>query len=165
MEVLVYIAVFSIIAVSIFALVLWISEINTKAKVMREVLTDARTTMAIITHEIKSAKSVYAPTTNGTQLSLETLNYLPAEETASYVDIYLCGSKICLKKESQSPQIITSGSVSVINFSIAKIVTGAISSFQINLTVSYNNPSSRPEYQAQISLTSTASLRETGGSN
>jgi type II secretory pathway pseudopilin PulG len=159
LEILIYIGVFLIVTTAILALVLWLVNANTKSKAMREVLTNARKSMELITREIKSAKTVYIPTTNSTQISLETLNYLPDGEDASYVDIYQCGPSICFKKESQNPEIITSASVNVTNLSFTQILTGSVSSFQVNLTVNYNNPSNRPEYQAQVSLTSTASLR------
>jgi len=158
-EIIIYIGVFLIIVTVILVFMLWFANTSTKTKVMREVLTNARKSMEVIAREIKSAKSVYTPTTSSTQISLETLNYRPPEEETSYIDIYLCGSKICLKKEGQNPEIITSDNVNVTNLVFAHILTGSVSSFQINLTVAYNNPSNRPEYQAQVSLTSTASLR------
>ena len=54
--------------------------------------------MDIMVREIKEAKSVYTPTTNSSQLSLETINYLPVDEENTYIDFFLCGSSLCLKK-------------------------------------------------------------------
>lgn len=158
-EILIYIGLFLIVIAAVLAFALWLINTNTKSKAMRETLTNARKSMELIVREIKAASSVYTPTTTQTQLSLETPNYLPTGEDSSYVDIYLCGNSLCFKKDSQSPQIITSNDVSVTQLTFTEILTGSVVSFQINLTVNYNNPSGRPEYQAQTSLTSTASLR------
>jgi len=159
MEMIIYLAVFSIIIVVILAFIFWFINANAKSKAMRETLMNARKAMEIIIHEINSASSIYTPTTSTAQISLETLNYLPTGEYTSYIDIYKCGLAVCLKKESQNPEALTSESINVDNLSFTKILTGSIYSFQIILDVSYNNPSSQPQYQAAVSLTSTAALR------
>jgi len=158
-EVLIYIGVLGIILVAIFSLLIVSNRSNIKAKVMRETLEDARRTMDIMVREIKEAKSVYTPTTNSNQLSLETINYLPADEETTYIDFFLCGSSICLKKESQDPVSITKDNVEVNNLAFTRIVSGDSTSIQIVLGMKYKNPSNRPEYQAIVNLTSTATLR------
>lgn len=154
-EVIVYTALFSIIFVVVSTSMLWFVNASVKAKAIREVLANARRAMETISREIKSAKGAYPPTGSSAQISLEILNYLPTGEDSSYLDIYRCGSSICVKKEGQNPEAITSNSVNVTDLVFVQTLTG----FQISLTVSYNNPSSRPEYRAQISLSSTASFR------
>jgi prepilin-type N-terminal cleavage/methylation domain-containing protein len=158
-EILVYIAILGILIIPISSFLIWSNRSNIKAKVMRETLEDARRAMEIMTREIKEAKSIYTPTTNPNQLSLETINYLPTDEETTYIDFFLCGSSICFKKESQGPVSITKDNIEVNQLVFTRIVSGDSTSIQIELGMNYKNPGNRPEYQATVNLTSTASLR------
>jgi type II secretory pathway pseudopilin PulG len=153
-EILVYIVILGILMIAISSFLIWSNRSNIKAKVMRETLEDASRAMDIMVREIKEAKSVYTPTTNSSQLSLETINYLPANEQVTYIDFFLCGSSLCFKKESQDLVSITKD-----NVAFTRIVSGNSTSVQIVLGMNYKNPSNRPEYQATVNLTSAASLR------
>lgn len=158
-EILVYIGVLGIVIVAISSFLIWSIRSNTKAKVMRETLDQTRRAMEIMIYEIKEARSIYAPTTTSTQLSLETLHYLPEGEKTTYIDFYLCGTQLCLKKESQDSITLTSDKVEVNNLVFTQVITGQFPSVQIELKVDYKNPTDRPEYQASVNLISTASLR------
>jgi len=158
-EILVYIAVLSIVMIAIVSFVLWFIHSNTKAKAMRETLDNTRRAMEIMTYEIKEARSIYTPTTTSTQFSLETTKYLPEGEEMSFIDFYLCDYRLCFKKESQDPIALTSDSVEISNLVFTRIVSGEVPSIQIDLTIDYKNPTNRPEYQASVNLTSTVSLR------
>jgi len=158
-EILVYIAVIAIILVSVLSFLRWAIISSKKQEAMREVLDSGRSAMEIMTREIREAKSVYDPTSTSTQLSLETLKYLPQGETMSYIDFFLCQTQLCFKKESQNPITLTSNKVEVKNLIFRKIVTNQIPSIQIEITVDYKNPKNLSEYQASINLISTASLR------
>jgi len=158
-EILVYLGVFSIIITVVISFILWMTRSNTKTKVMRETLNCAERAMKIMAYEVKEAESVYSPTTTSSQLSLKTKKYLPAGENRSYIDFYLCDSRICFKKESQDPIFLTSDSIEVNNLAFTQVRSGNSSSVQIDLTVNYKNPTNRPEYEASVHLTSTTSLR------
>jgi len=170
-EVLVYIGVLGIILTAVFSLLITSNRSNIKAKVMRETQEDASRAMDIMVREIKEAKSVYTPTsdfditTDPVQLSLETINYLPTDEEVAYIDFFLCGPSLCFKKEPQTlgavqpPVSITKDNVEVNNLVFTRIVSGDSTSVQIELGMNYKNPSNRPEYQATVNLTYTASLR------
>ena len=159
-EVLVYVAVLSIIISAVSGFLIWTVRSNTKAKVMRETQDNARRAMEIMTYEIKEAKSVYTPTTTSNQLCLETTHNLPEGEKTTYIDFYLCEDRLCLKKESQSPIALTSDRVKVSNLVFTQIATASpIPSIQIDLQINYKSPANRPEYQAELNLKSTASLR------
>ena len=159
LEILVYIGVLGIIIVAISSFLIWATQSNTKAKVMRETLDNARRAMEIMTYEIREAKNIYTPTSTSTQLSLEITHYLPERETRSYIDFYLCNFHLCLKKESQNPISLTSDNVEVENLSFTQVITNGVPSVQINLKLDYKNPNNRPEYQATVELNSTVSLR------
>lgn len=158
-EVLIYIAVLVIIVTAISAFFLWGIRSNTKARVMREVLDNGTRAMGILTREIKEAKSIYTPTSDPTQLSLETIKYLPVGEDSTYIDFYLCGTQLCFKKESQDPVALTSNKVEITNLAFSEVVTNEIPSVQVDLTVDYDDSTGRPEYQASVDFTSTISLR------
>lgn len=161
MEILIYIAVLAIIFLAVSSFLTWSIKLSAKARAVREATDNARRVMEIMTSEIRAAKSVYGPTSTSTQLSLETNRYLPAGETSTYIDFYLCGettSTLCFKKESQSPIAITSDQVKVKNLMFAQIST-TTPSIQIRLRLDYKTSAERPEYQASVDATSTASLR------
>lgn len=160
MEILVYVVVFSIIMAVLSGFTIWIVHSNIKAQVMRETLANVEGAMTRMTYEIRNAQSIYAPTATSTQLSLETLNYLPEGESSSYLDFFLCGTQLCLKKESQIPIPLTSDKVEIKNLSFSQIATAtSTGSIQINLKAEYKNPQNLPEYQASVNVTSTVSLR------
>lgn len=160
MEILVYVAVLAIIISAISSFLLWAIDSNTKTRVMRETLDNARRAMEIMIYEIKEAKSIYTPTTTSTQLSLETTHYVPEGEKKTYIDFYLCQSRLCLKKESQDPIALTSDKVEIKNLSFTQVATTSTNpSIEINLAIKYKSPSNQPEYQAAVNLSSTASLR------
>ena len=158
-ETLVYIGILSIVVTVIFSFLVWSVRSATKIKVMRETSDNARRAMEIMVYEIKEARNIYTPTSTSTQLSLKTIHYLPTGENTTYIDFYICGTQLCLKKESQSPIALTSDNVEVNNLVFTPVVTGQIPSVQIELKINYKNPSGRPEYQASADLKSTASLR------
>lgn len=158
MEFLVYIAVLSIITLTVSSFFLGTTRINAKNKAMREVTANTKRAMEIMTGEIKEAKAVYTPTTATGQLSLETAKYLPNNETESYIDFYLCDDRLCLKKEGQLPVALTSERVKITEISFFKIATSS-PSVQIHLKVDYKTGVLKPEFQASFQTTSTASVR------
>lgn len=159
-EILVYIGVFSVIITLLTTFIIWVIHSNIKAQAMRETLDNARGAMETMIHEIRSARSIYTETTISSQLSLETSHYLPEGESFTYIDFFLCGTRICLKKESQqNPVPLTSDKVEVKNLTFSQIATST-PSVQINLKITYKNFSGRPEeYRPSVNMTSTASLR------
>lgn len=161
MEILVYIAVLAIIFLAVSGFLTWTTKSSAKARAIRETANSARRAMEIITYEIREAKSIYTKTSTSTQLSLETIHYLPAGETSSFIDFYLCGeatSTICLKKESQNPIAITSDRTKVSSLIFNQIST-TTPSVQIQLKLDYKISAEQSEYQASVDMISTASLR------
>lgn len=153
MEILIYIAVLSVIFLAVYSFLTWAIKSSGRAGNIREAVDNSRRAMEIMTYEIKSAKGVYSPTSTSTQLSLETLHYLPVGETSGYIDFYLCGettSTICFKKESQNPIAITSDKTKVSGLIFTQIST-TTPSIQIQLKLEYKD--------SVIDSTSTASLR------
>lgn len=159
-EVLVYVAVFSLIMTIIVSFVFWFIRSSAKAKVMREVIDSSKRVMDLMAQEIKESDYVYLPTSSATQLSLKTKKYPALGEEFGYLDFYLCdSSRICMKKESQDLVYLTPESVEVNNLVFTQVVSGDYLSIRINLGVNYNNINNRPEYEASIDLNSAASSR------
>jgi len=158
-EILVYLAVAFIVIAVIVAFIFWLTDLNNRNKISRETLNCAKRAMEIMSQEIKDAKSVYTPTTSDSQLSLETAKYLPVGESSTYIDFYLCDSRLCLKKESQDSIALTPENMEITALNFTHIVSGETSSIKIDLIIEYENPSNRPEYNFSSSLSSTVSLR------
>jgi type II secretory pathway pseudopilin PulG len=163
-EILVYVAVLSIIILTVAGLFLWVSNSNNKSKAIRETMDNSKRALAIMTYEIRESDSVYLPNcvfdNDSGQLSLETKKYLPADETTSFIDFYICDNRLCLKKEQEDPVAITSEKVEIKRLSFSQInTTSTISSIQINLEIGYKTSSPRPEHRFSLNTTSTASLR------
>ncbi|KPJ73659.1 hypothetical protein AMJ48_00410 [Parcubacteria bacterium DG_74_1] len=158
-ETLVYVGVLSVVVGIVFSFLIWSVHSSTKINVMRETSDNARRAMEIMFYEIRGAMAIYTPTSTSTQLSLQTLHYLPGGEDTTYIDFYICGTQLCLKKESQNPIALTSEKVEVNNLVFSQIIVEEVPSVQIELKIDYKNPSNRPEYQASANLKSTISLR------
>ena len=160
MEVLVYISVLVIIISSVVSLLLWAVDLSSKSKAIREVSDNSRRALEVMGYEIRGAKSIYTPTTNSAQLSLETAKYLPEGEGKSYLDFYVSDGVLYMKKEAQNPLPITSDNVEIKTIFFDQIsTTSTVPSVQISLEINYKNPNNRPEYSATIQATSTFSFR------
>ena len=159
LEVLIYLSIAFVVLAVVVGFVFWLIDANNKNRVIVQTLNSAKRAMEIMTYEIRQAESVYTPTTFANQLSLQTLKHLAAGEKSSYIDFYLCGTQLCLKRESQSPIILTSPAVEISSLNFTYIVSGDFASVKIDLTASYKNPSARPEYNFSTTLNSTVSLR------
>lgn len=161
-EMLVYVAVLVIVFSAVVYFFLWTTRSQTKAKVIHEVLNNARRAIEIMNSEIKEAKNIYTPSSifdsHPGQLTLQTTKHLPAGENTSYVDFYLCDDRLCLKKESQPPVALTSDKVKVTNLLFNQIASTS-PAIQIDLKIEFKDSTGRPERQTAIETTSLSSLR------
>ena len=157
-EVLIYISAFAILSLVIISFVFWANRLNAKTKAIEETLDSAKYALRLMTFEIKNSKSIYLPTTDTGQISLETTRYLSQGEQSSYIDFFLCDQALCLKKEGQAPIVLTSDKVIVKNLSFNVIGTDP-ASVQISIKVDYKNSAISSGYQASVDLNSTVSLR------
>lgn len=159
-EVLIYIAVLGFIMVVVAVFVLWTSRAASKAKASREALDSAKRAIDTIINEVKEARSIYLPTTNQNQLSLETQRYLPQGETYTYIDFYLCGDRVCLKRELQPATTLTSADVAVRSLNFTRILNKTAESVQVILRAEYKaGPQTKGEFKKSIDLQSVGTLR------
>lgn len=162
-EMLIYIALVSIIISAIVFFGIWAIQVGAKTKANSEVLANARRAMETMVYEIRKSASVYTPTSvfdlNPGQLSLEQTNAAGASETASFIDFFLCGQALCLKREKANPITLTNNSVRVTNLTFSQRLN-SINAPSIKITLSLTSASStRPEDTATIELITAANLR------
>lgn len=159
-EIVVYVAVLGLLVSAIASFFLWASNVSAKNQAMAEVVNNVQRTISTITAEIRKAKTVYTPTASASQLSLETGDSLGVGETSGFVDFFLCGEQLCLKREGQSVLAITSDKVAVSYLSFAAInYSSTTDSVQIGLKINYKGGAGKTASQAAFSATSTAALR------
>jgi len=154
-ELLISIVIFSLILLAVISFLLSMNSSNLKTMSTRDALDNAKGALEEISYEIRSAKGIYTPTTTSNQLSLETLKYLPDGEATTFIDFFLCGTSVCIKKEGSSPVILTSASVQATNLTFSQISTGTSKSVKISLTINSGGGSG----SSSSVITSTASLR------
>jgi len=160
-EAIVYAAIFVVLTAMVFAFLVWAVHFQAKSKALQETLENAQRAMNRMVLEVKAAKGIYSPTTTATtQLSLETTEYLPGGETSTYIDFFICANRLCMKKESQNPEALTSDTVEITSINFLEVATASTTpSMQITLTAEYKNPTNRTELAASVTLASTAALR------
>ncbi|MCP6726947.1 MAG: prepilin-type N-terminal cleavage/methylation domain-containing protein [Patescibacteria group bacterium] len=158
-ELLVYAALLVLIVAAVTTLLFGVLKSHVKARAVRDVIHNTILATDAVSLEIKEATSVYDSTTSSSQLSLETTKNLPVGETSTYVDFFICESRLCIKRESQSPIALTSDSVEIRSLVFQKVVTGSIPSIVMNLRIGSVNPENRSDLEAEIETTSVISFR------
>lgn len=162
-ELLVYIAIFAILIVSITLFAIAFIKTTTKSRIKKEVSLGTYSALKTMVYEIKRANSVYTPTgvfdSHPGQLSLETSQELPDGEEITYVDFYLDNDskKLYIKREGQNPQLLISENLKVTNLEFEHLAS-SLESVRINLTLEYDTSAS--EYQYSYSLSSSGSIRK-----
>ncbi|MFH1611707.1 MAG: prepilin-type N-terminal cleavage/methylation domain-containing protein [bacterium] len=164
MELIIYMAVFIIIATALITFTLDLLRIQTKVQIKKEVLDSAQRSIDVISWEIKHAKSIYDNTcvagAHPGQLSLKTIQNTPDGETETYVDFYLDDNdNLCIKREGQSGELLTSENVKISNLVFSNFTAGDTQAIQIDITAFYNSSREQAAYHATTTLTSSAILR------
>lgn len=160
MEVVVSVAIMAFILLALISFILIFNNANAKTKADREALENARSILDAIAYEVRGAKSVYTPATNATQLSLETSRYVSTGESTSFLDFFICGARLCVKKESQEPYSLGNQEVEVTNISFVQLMNGSFPSLKISITAAHKNQGNNPNDAASVTLTSAVSLRK-----
>lgn len=162
---LVYVAIIAIVITIAIPFIFSVMKSYSRIRANQTVMSDAKLAMDYIVREIKLSKKIYTPTsifdTNPGQLSLITKINPPTDETETYIDFYMDAGKLYIKREGEDDAFaVTSDRTTISNLTFKHLNAGEFSdSIQIQLTVDYNTPSGKAEFQASQSLISTASLR------
>lgn len=161
-ETIIYIAIFSIIVTVLINFILNILTAYQKAQYKKLAINEGSAALKTILSEIELARKVYVPTSifgvaNG-QLSLETIQNIPADETYGFADIYLDNGKIWLKRESQNVLALTSDKNLVTNLNFTHLDAGA-NYESIKITIDIESRDGKPQTKATAGFTSTTTLR------
>lgn len=159
-EVLVSLAVLSIIILLLAGVIVQMKFLQNKTGAERETLDAANRALSIMTYDIKGAEGIYTPTTTADQLSLQTTRYITGNATFTYVDFFLCGLAICLKKELQDPIVLTPETVSVTGLQFTKIQNDQAHSIKISITANYKNTNVDSGDYSTVTVDSTVALRK-----
>jgi len=154
-EMIVYTAIFSVVFAILTGFIVWVYQANAKSGAIREVANNTQRAMQVILKEITESKSIYTPLTSSTQLSLETIGQLPLQEASTYVDVFLCGSQICFKRESEDVFALTSDRVIVNNLKFVQFTSTSSPAIQVSFSIDYINPG----ITTAVNATSTTVLR------
>ncbi len=157
-ELLIYIGVLSVVILGLSSLLYWVIITRAKIEATERITSSARLTLARIVKETRNSQGIYTPTTDSSQLSLETKKGIPEGEASTYIDFYQCGQGICIKKEFEPPMLLTGENVVVDSFFIEQSA-GDPGSVTINLALSHENPNNKKELDVSVNLNSTVSLR------
>ncbi len=161
-ELLMYFGMFVILITAITTFSIISIKTIRKNQIKKEVVSATHSAMRTMLYEIKAATGVYNPTSkfdiNPGQLSLQTIQDLPAGENLTYADFYIdSNNNLYLKRENSASQILISDKLKISNLEF-KYLSSSTESIKINLTIEYN--SSNPEYQYSYDLTSSANIRK-----
>lgn len=155
-ELMVYLAVFVIVFGILISFIVWVYQASARIQVLKELQTNCQGAMEAVLYQIRGAESIYSPTTISSQLSLFTFSHLPAGETFTHTDIFLCDKRLCLKKESAQPLALTKENVEVSGLQFQEVIGGSgFVSVQVSFTLEPLDDSS----QAQLVCSSAAGLR------
>ena len=150
MELLIYVALFSLIVSLVFRFSLSLIDTTVRANAKEEVQVNAASLLKLFDFEVRGATEVYDSTSDFTgnpgQLSLVTTRGLPPYATETYIDIYLDDGRLCTKHELTGVTCHTSEKVEVTSLEFEKITqSGGAESVQIKATLQFR--SQRTEYQ------------------
>jgi len=151
-EMIIYIAALVLLVGTVISLLVWVVRASNQVHVRNELVAGIEHALSLMANEIREAESVYTPTSvSGTsQLSLQTSNNVPALETSTYVDFFLCETRLCIKREFQAPQALTSEKIQIQNLEFTQVQTGSAASVYITVEASYLDASQT--VQATVSL-------------
>ena len=159
MEMVVYVAILSLIIAVVLGLLLWVLRVQIRIAAEKELVESTQAALTILKNEIGESESLYTLTTTSSQISLATRRNPPDGEDSTYVDFFLCGTRLCIKRESQNPLALTSENILIQNLAFEHIQTGSVSSIQIMFDAVYNNPSNRSELEVEMNIQTTVSQR------
>lgn len=158
-EILIYIAILSIIGGAIIFGALKLVEFYNISRFDKEVLMNAHLALNKISGEAKYASSIYLPTsTTNSQISFETYINPPEGESKTYVDFYLNEGKLCIKREGQNVQILTSEKVEITSLTFDYLAS-SLQPSSVKTTITIRYKTSKEEYQREKTLTSLSVLR------
>lgn len=160
LELIVYVAVLAVLGGVVASLFLWSVQAYTKSRVIQETVTGSQLAMDTVLREVREAERIYLPTSSATQVSLESTVVVPSGEITGFADFFLCGQRLCMKREEQAPVALTPESLEVTALEFVFISTDTeFPSLRMVMETAYVNPHNRPELASSVELTGTSAPR------
>jgi prepilin-type N-terminal cleavage/methylation domain-containing protein len=146
-EMLVYIAVLSIISGAVITMIAGLMVTFNKARVKKDIMSDADIILRSITSEVKYGNLIYSPTSifdsSSGQLSINTALNATSSEAFTYVDFYLDNGRVYVKKEGSDDLPLNSERTKVTELKFTDLTpdSSLFNSIRIKLTLeSLNAP-------------------------
>lgn len=159
-ELVIYFAIVAVILLVAVNFGFRIIENRTQIMAYREVQQNSRFAMDLVVKKIRSASWVREPAAGATSSSL--ILGMP-DQSFNPTIFEVTDGVLQVTEGANGPFPITSDQVKISNFLLTNTsYAGTPGNIGIDITVEYNNKSGRPEYDAVLSLSSSASLREPG---
>lgn len=161
-EIVIYIAFFSILTIAAINSIFNILTAYQKGQFKKSAINEANYALKTMLSEIEQSRKIYTQTSSfGTaagQLSLETIQNIPIDETYGFEDIYLDNGKIWIKREKQNAVALTSDKNLVTNLNFIHLDAGT-NYESVKITIDIESREGKPETKARVNLTSTATPR------
>ena len=138
-EMVIYVASLLLVIGAVSSILVWMARTSSEVQVRNELVAGLEHALSLMGNEIREAQSIYTPTTSSTQLSLDTRNNVPVGEVSTYVDFFLCGTRLCIKREFQAPQSLTADRLEIQSVAFTHVQTGGASSVHVVVTAARGN--------------------------
>ena len=139
-EIILYISSLSLLILALSSLTLSTIKNYRSAKTKENLTTSADAVLGAFLQETRNAGRIYSPTTvfdsdNG-ELSLTT-TFQPTDETESttYIDIYLAGGRVWLKRENETAVALTDEAAEVTQFKVVEVKPNDIEGIRLYLSI------------------------------
>ncbi|MFY9492881.1 MAG: type II secretion system protein [Minisyncoccia bacterium] len=139
-EMILYVAALGILVTALSSLTLSTIKSYRLAKVRENLTTSADAVFSTFLQEARNASQIYAPTSvldsdNG-ELSLVT-GFAPTNKTepATYVDIYLAGGRVWLKRENETATALTDQNAEVTQFKVVEVKPNNLTGLRLYLSL------------------------------
>lgn len=159
-ETIVYVALLGLVMVVVVNFLVRIGDVYQRARVEREVISNARLILETAGKSIAEAREVYQPTSkfqqNLGQLSLVTSTNPAAEHSASFLDFWVDGGQLWMRKEGQAAIPLSAPSARVSKWYLEWVLQG-LEREAVKITLQVDSASTK--YSSSITLGSTVALR------
>ncbi len=139
-EIILYMGALSFLALALSSLTLSTIKNYRLAKIKENLTTSADAVFGTFLQEVRNANKVYGPTTifdsDFGELSLTT-GFQPTNNTepTTYVDIYLAGGRVWLKRENETAAALTDQNVEVTQFKVIEVKPNALEGVRLYLSI------------------------------
>ncbi len=163
LELIVYLAIISVIAVSFTSYTISITNTRTKTYVAQEVHANARAALETMSQRIQAATGVnIGASTFGVDPGVLSLIMADATKNPTILDLTANDGRLRIKEGSAGAVELTSNEVSVTNLVFTNLTPAGVprENIRIQMTMQYNNPGSNVHYSYSKAFQTTVSVRQ-----